>query len=149
MRLVLKRDVENLGKPGEVVDVADGYANNFLMPRGLAIKATKGAVADAEALRRSQAAREAQNKAEAEELKAALESAPLTIAANAAHEGHLYGSVGVRPIAEAAASQLKVSLERNRIGLDRPIRETGSYEVEADLGSGVSATMTVEVTPTT
>jgi ribosomal protein L9 len=57
--------------------------------------------------------------------------------------------VGVRPIAEAAASQLKVSLERNRIGLDRPIRETGSYEVEADLGSGVSATMTVEVTPTT
>ncbi len=101
MKVILKQDVDNLGDAGEIVDVAAGYGNNYLVPRGLAMRATRGAVADAEAIARARRKREARNLAEAEEQRERLETGRVTIPANAGEDGTLYGSVGNREIAEA------------------------------------------------
>src|SRR3712207_3762758 len=101
MKVILKQDVPNLGGAGDVVDVADGYGNNFLMPRNLAMPASRGALADAEAMRQSRIKREAKTLGEAEELKAKLESKPVTVSAKAGEDGTLYGSIGNSAVAQA------------------------------------------------
>ena len=145
MKVILKHDVPNVGDAGDIVDVADGYGNNYLFPRGLAMRATKGAVADAEAIRAARAKREARTREEAEQLAATLEERPVTIPAKAGSDGTLYGSVTNAQIAEAVAEQLGYPLDRRRVPLERPLKELGEHEVQIRLHTDVTATLRVEV----
>src|SRR5688572_19178297 len=94
MKIILKQDVPNLGGAGDIVDVADGYGNNYLLPRNLAMRATKGAVADAEFIRSARSKREARTLGDAAAVKARLERKPVQISAKAGEDGTLFGSVG-------------------------------------------------------
>lgn len=145
MKIILKQDVPNLGDAGEIVDVADGYGNNYLMPRGLAMRVTKGAVADAEAISRTRRKREAKTLAEAEERKAALEARQVIVAANAGEDGTLYGSIGTTAIAKAVRDQLGVPVDRRRINLERPLKELGEHEVPVRVHRDLRATIKVVV----
>jgi large subunit ribosomal protein L9 len=145
MKVILKQDVDNLGDAGEIVDVADGYGNNYLMPRGMAMRVTKGAVADAEAIARSRRKREARTLAEAAERRTGLERRPITVTANAGEDGTLYGSIGTTLIAKAASEQLGIPVDRRRIVLERPLKELGEHEVAVRVHRDVSATLRVVV----
>jgi large subunit ribosomal protein L9 len=146
MKVILKQDVENLGDAGEIVNVADGYGNNFLMPRGLAMRATKGAVADAEAISRARTKRESRNIEEADEVKALLEGKRVTIPAKAGPDGTLYGSVGNAIVAEAITDQTGHPLDRRKVVLDKPLKALGEHEVTVKLHRDVLATVRVEIT---
>ncbi len=147
MKLILKTTVDNLGGAGDVVDVADGYANNYLVPRGLAMRASKGALADAEAMRTGRAKREARTIEDAEGLRATLEATPIEIPARAGEDGTLYGSIGTTAVAEALRSRSGVSLDRRRLSLARPLKALGSYEIPVRIHPDVTATLRVEVVP--
>lgn len=145
MKLILKADVDNLGGAGDVVDVADGYANNYLVPRGLAMRASRGALADAEAMRASRAKRDARTLGDAEQLRATLEAVTLPIDARAGEDGTLYGSIGSTAIAEVVRSRLGVTLDRRRLQLPRPLKALGTFEIPVRLHPDVTATLQVEV----
>ena len=106
MKVVLRADVEGLGRKGEVCDVAAGYARNYLVPKGLALKSSPGAELQAEAMRRSAALRRAADRADAEEIAVKLAPSVLSVSARAAESGHLYGSVGPAEIVAAVADQV-------------------------------------------
>jgi len=143
MKVILKQDVENLGDAGEIVEVADGYGNNYLMPRGLAMRASKGAVADAASIAAARAKRESRTVAEAEELRDLLEGKVVTIPAKAGEDGTLYGSVGNAIIADAVKAQTGHPLDRRRIPMERPLKELGEHEIPVRLHGDVTATIRV------
>jgi large subunit ribosomal protein L9 len=145
MKIVLRDDVENLGHKGDVVDVADGYARNYLVPRGLAMKATKGVVAQAEAMRRNRSAKEARDVEAAQTQAAQLEGARIEIAARAGEGGKLFGSVTASDVAEAIQAQRGIEVDRRRVGLDEPVKELSEVEVTVKLHTDVEATVTVAV----
>lgn len=145
MKVILKQDVANLGGAGDIVDVADGYGNNYLVPRNLAMRATKGAVADAEAMRQARIKRESRSKGEAEELKAKLEAKVVSIGAKAGEDGTLYGSIGNSAVADAVKDQLGISVDRRRIPLEKPFKQLGTHEVDVRIHPEVVATLRVEV----
>ena len=147
MKVILKDSVERLGGAGDVVDVADGYANNFLMPRGLAMRASRGALADAEAMRSARAKRETRTREDAEQLRETLERTPVQVFAKAGEDGTLFGSVGNTAVAQAVRDQLGLTLDRRRIPMPRPIKHTGQHEVVTRLEGGVQATLRVQVLP--
>jgi len=136
---ILLRDVENLGQAGEAVDVSPGYLRNFLLPRRLAEPATSGSLEEAE--RRREAAERATREAaeRAEETAALLAKTVLTIQHRAGEDGKLFGSVTSKEIAEAIAEARRLRIERKRIRLEEPIRETGTYMVEVELPGGATA----------
>ena len=145
MKVILKQDVANLGGAGDIVEVADGYGNNYLMPRNLAMKANKGALADAEAMRQARVKRQAKSREEAAELKQRLEAKSVSISAKAGEDGTLYGSVGNSAVAEAVAEQLGITVDRRRIPMEKPFKELGTHEVEVRIHEDVTATIRVEV----
>jgi large subunit ribosomal protein L9 len=145
MKVILKQDVANLGGAGDIVEVADGYGNNYLMPRNLAMKASKGALADAEAMRSARVKRQAKTREEAEELKQRLEAKPVSISAKAGEDGTLYGSVGNGAVAEAVAEQLGITVDRRRIPMEKPFKELGAHDVDVRIHEDVTATIRVEV----
>lgn len=147
MKVILKRNVDKLGQAGDVVDVADGYGNNYLMPRGLAMRATNGAMRDAEAMRQARIKREERSQAEAQETRSRLESSTITIRAKAGEDGTLYGSVSNRDVAAAIAEQLGVKVDRKRMPMERPLKRTGYHTVNVKLHPEVSADVAVEVVP--
>jgi len=145
VKVILKTDVANLGGAGDIVDVADGYGNNFLMPRGMAMKATKGAVADAAALRAARSKRQARSLADAGEVAKALQAAPVRVTARAGDDGTLYGSIGNSAIVAAVRSQLGVTLDRRKVPMDRPLKALGGHDVSVRLHPDLSVTLRVEV----
>ncbi|HSL11057.1 MAG TPA: 50S ribosomal protein L9, partial [Actinomycetota bacterium] len=146
MKIILQRPVEKLGEPGDVAEVADGYARNYLIPRGLAIKASRGAAKQAEVLTRAHQAKLSQHKGEYEAIASKLiSSGPLRIAARAGDEGKLFGSVTANDIAEAVASQVGVTVDRRDVHLTEPIRSVGTHEVRVKLFHEVEPILTVEV----
>ena len=145
MKLILKQDVENLGDAGQIVEVADGYGNNFLVPRGLAMRATRGAVADAEAISRARRKRAAQSRAEAEAQRTALQARSVIVPAKAGEDGTLYGSVGNTAVAKALREQLGVTVDKRRIPMPRPLKELGEHEVAVRVHPEVQATVRVQV----
>jgi large subunit ribosomal protein L9 len=145
VKVLLREDVEALGKKGELLDVADGYARNYLVPRGLAIKASKGAVKQAEAMRRNREARDARERAAAEELRGRLDGQRFQIGARAGAGGRLFGSVTNADVAGAVAGQVGVELDRRDIALAEPLKELGEVDVAVKLHEDVVATLTVEV----
>lgn len=146
MKLILKTTVDNLGGAGDVVDVADGYANNYLVPRGLAMRASRGALADAEAMRASRAKRDARTIGDAERLRETLEAAPVEVVARAGEDGTLYGSIGSTAVADALRSQRGITLDRRQLSLPRPLKTLGVHEVPVRIHPQVTATLRVEVT---
>jgi large subunit ribosomal protein L9 len=145
MRVVLRDDVENLGHKGDLVEVADGYARNYLVPRGLAIRATAGIVKQAEAMRRNRAAKDRRDREAAEAVAAQLAGRTITIAARAGEGGRLFGSVTNADVAEALQTQAGIEVDRRRVLLDEPLKELGAVEVQVRLHADVVAPVQVEV----
>src|SRR5712691_2673738 len=122
MKIVLQKPVDKLGDPGDVVEVADGYARNFLMPRGLAVKAHKGAAEQAVSLRNAHERRQTARKGEFEGFASKLiAGGPIVVRARAGEEGKLFGSVTADQIATAIAAQTQVEVDRKDVRLDEPI----------------------------
>lgn len=145
MKIILAADVDTLGKKGDVVTVKDGYARNFLVPKGLGMMATKGALRQAEQMRRAREELDAKAKVEAEALVAGLEASPVYISARSGEAGKLFGSVTNSDIARAIEEQLGQAVDRHDVRLDEPIRSLGVHEVTVHLHEQVKATVAVEV----
>jgi len=145
MKIILQKPVEKLGDPGDVVEVADGYARNYLIPRSLAVRAHKGAVVHADSLKRAHASRMSQQKAEFEAVAAKLIAQQVSIAARAGEEGKLFGSVTAGDVAEAIVAQTGIEVDRKDVHLEEPIRSLGTHEVRVHLFAEVDPVMTVEV----
>jgi large subunit ribosomal protein L9 len=148
VKIVLRTDVSGLGKRGDIAEVADGYARNFLLPKGKALVATPGVEAQAEAMRRARAVRAAANRADAVQLADALAAAKITITAKAGKEGKLFGSVSTADIVAAVERQLGAGLDRRHLTLAEPIKKIGAYSVVAHLVGDVDAPFTVHVSAT-
>jgi large subunit ribosomal protein L9 len=145
VKVILRADVPDVGHKGDVLDVADGYARNFLVPRGLAMKASKGALEQAESMRRARAVRDARDREAAEEVATRLTPLTIRIPARAGAEGRLFGSVTPADIADAVQSQAGIEVERRRLHLDEPIRAVGVHEVPLRLHPDVEVRLSVEV----
>jgi large subunit ribosomal protein L9 len=145
VKLVLLSDVKTLGKKGDVVDVADGYARNFLLPRKLAGEADRGALAQLDAQHQARRRREAQELAEARALAARIESAKLTVRAKAGGSGKLFGAITNADVASAIAAVLAIEVDKHKIGLGNQIKSLGTYAVEIKLHKSVVAKATVDV----
>lgn len=145
MKVILLSDVKALGKKGQVVDVAEGYARNFLLPRSLATQASKGAITMLEEQKKAHAKREAQALDETKELAKLLESKPLAVRAKAGGNGKLFGAVTNADIAEAISDLFSVAVDKHKIEVKSSIKALGSYPVEIRLGKNVVAKTTVSV----
>jgi large subunit ribosomal protein L9 len=145
MKVILTKPVDNLGDPGQVVQVADGYARNYLIPRGMAAPATKGALRHAERVRTGHEERLRRQRAEAEAVAGRLAKTPVRITAQAGEEGKLFGQVTSHHVAEALEEQLGESIDHRKIHLAEPIRSVGVHEIQIHLHPEVDATITVDV----
>ena len=148
MRVILQKPVDKLGVPGDIVEVADGYARNYLMPRGMAVKATKGGEKHVTSLQRAHSVRVNQAKVESEQVASRLIAMPITISAHAGEEGKLFGSVTPGDIAEAIEKQAAIRVDRHDVHLDEPIRSVGTHEVRVHLFAEVDPVISVEVVGT-
>ena len=145
MRVVLHDRVSGLGNRGDVVDVSDGYARNYLLPSGLAHRATAGTEAQAEAMRRSWQQKNAHQREAAEEIAKKLVARPVEIAVRAGGEGRLFGSVTTSDIADAVQTQVGIELDRRTLVLDEPIKSLGTHTVRAKPHQDVEFPITVNV----
>jgi large subunit ribosomal protein L9 len=145
MKVILQKPVDKLGVPGDIVEVADGYARNFLMPRGMAVKATKGGVKHVDSLKRAHTTRTNKAKAEAEQLASRLLGTPIKVTAHAGEEGKLFGSVTASDLAEAIEKQAGIRVDRHDVHLDEAIRSVGTHEVRVHLFAEVDPIISVEV----
>lgn len=145
MRIVMRADVDGVGKKGDILDVADGYARNHLLPKGRALKATTGVEAQAKSMRRSRDVRDAKEREGAEGVARKLVPVVIRIPARSGPEGRLFGSVTVADVAQAVAAQTGVELDRRRLHREEPIKTLGSHEVTVKLHSDVEFRLNVEV----
>jgi large subunit ribosomal protein L9 len=145
MRIVLRSDVDNLGKRGDIREVSDGYARNYLLPKGQAILAGAGVEAQATAMRRSRDRRDARDRESAVTVARQLVPLVIRIPARAGAEGKLFGSVTSAEVVAAVAEQTGFELDRRRLHLDDPIRSLGIHEVPVKLHADVEFRVTVEV----
>ncbi len=147
MRVILTKDVPDLGAKGEILDVAAGYARNYLLPQSLALKATAGTVRQAEAMRRSRIEAERKAREVAEELAQSLVGSRVVVAARAGDEGRLFGSVGVADVREAIKKFTGVEVEQEIVNIAVPIREIGLHEVSLRPHPEVEFKLTLDVIP--
>ena len=147
MRVVLRSDVDHVGKRGDIVDVAEGFARNYLLPKGHAIVATNGVTAQANAMRRARDLKDAKDREAAELVARTLVPMVFRIPARVGAGGRLFGSVTAADVVDAVATQAKVTLDRRKLHLDEPIKSAGTHEVPVKLHSDVEFRVTVEVVP--
>jgi large subunit ribosomal protein L9 len=147
MKVLLRSDVEGVGRRGDIVDVSGGFARNYLVPTGRAVHATDGITGQAAAMRRSRDLRDVKNRESAGVVATAIGEKPITVTARAGAEGRLFGSVTAADIAEAIEGQTGAVVDRRRIVLAEPIRSVGSHTVTVHLLADVDAEVVVEVTP--
>jgi large subunit ribosomal protein L9 len=147
MRIILTHDVDDLGHKGDVVDVADGYARNYLVPRSFAIKATDGALRQAETMRLAREEALAAAKDEAETFAQSLTGTRVVIAANASDEGKLFGSIGEADIAAAITKFTGIEVDPKLVVLDAPIKDIGLHEVALQPHREVQFMVTLDVIP--
>lgn len=145
MKVVFLKDVKGQGKKGEVKEVSEGYANNFLFPRNLAIPATKGTLNTLEQHKKSEQKRKEQELADAEALGAKLETLTVQVPAKAGEGGRLFGAISTKQIGEALEQQHKLKIDKRKMQLDQPIRSLGVTKVPVKLHAKVTATLTVQV----
>lgn len=147
MRVILKREVRGLGRPGDVKDVADGYAQNFLLPRGLAIEATAGELKHLAQERASDKAKKDRAHSDAEELAARLATITLIFKLKAGEQGKTFGSVTNKDVADALKREHKIEVDRTKVILTDPVRTLGTHSVEIRLLPDVRAKVTIAVEP--
>lgn len=147
MKLILTQPVNKLGKPGEIVQVADGYGRNYLIPRQLAIPATAGNLKQAEKLSAEHERHEQRLRTDAESLAARLRETPVTVTARAGENEKLYGSITASDIADAIQAQAEIEVDRRKVELDEPIRQLGEFTVPIRLHPEVTAEVQVKVVP--
>lgn len=145
MKLILTSEVTGLGSPGDVVDVKNGYARNFLVPQGFAVQWSKGGEKQIEQIKAARAARELATLEDAQALKAKLESSTVKLTVKAGREGRLFGSVKTDDIADAVQAAGIGSIDKRTIELASPIKGTGTHEATVRLRSDVVAAITLEV----
>ncbi|NLL37713.1 MAG: 50S ribosomal protein L9 [Fretibacterium sp.] len=145
MKVILKSDVKKLGRAGDLVEVSDGYARNFLLPRGLADEATTGKVAELKERQRSQKLKEAKLREGAQEAKARLQGKVIRVAATGGESGKLFGSVTSAQIAEALLEQHQVEVDKRDVKTSEPIKQPGSHPVTLRLHPGVQVEMVLQV----
>lgn len=145
MKVYFLQDVPGVARAGEVKDVAEGYARNYLIPRRLAVVATEAVIEQVKARQAAEARRAAREAEELRELAARLEGLTVTVKARAGKEGRLYGSVTAADIAEAIAAQVGRPVDRRRVELAEPIRKTGEYRVVVRLGRDLAPRVNVAV----
>lgn len=145
MKIILQQTVENLGVPGDIVSVADGYARNYLIPRNLAVPATKGGVKHVESLKRAHEVRAAKVRGEAEAVAERLRAIPVKVSANAGEDGKLFGSVTAADVAAQLSQSADFEVDRHKVHLEEPIRSLGVHTVTVHVGDGVEAEVSVEV----
>lgn len=147
MKIILIQDVSDVGRKGDVVDVAAGYARNYLLPRSLAMKATTGALRDAEAIRHARQTAEQKVRDAALEMAQALSGSTVVVAARSADEGRLFGSIGARDVAEAIAKYTGIVVPVEQIRLAGPIKEIGLHEIQVRPHAEVDIRLTLDVIP--
>lgn len=145
MKVILTEEVEKLGTPHEVVEVADGYARNYLLPRSLAIPATKSALANLDNMKRVEERRQGRLRGAAEEQAQKLEGQTLVIPARIGSSGRLYGSIGTQDIANQLKQGFGIEVDRKQILLSEPIRQSGVYPVPVVLHRDVKIQLMVQV----
>jgi len=145
VQVLLRRDVKGIGRRGDIVTVSSGHARNYLIPNGLAVEATDGAVEQAATVKKSRAVREAADRESARAIANAFAESPLVITAKAGATGKLFGSVTAADIVEAVERQLHVVVERKHVSIEHPIREVGTHQVSVALFADVRGTLNVEV----
>lgn len=145
MKVILLKDVPGQGKRGDVVNVAEGYARNYLFPRGLASEASKGKMKELADRRQATALKEQKIEEEARELAARLDNLTVVIKTKTGEGGRLFGSVNNKDIADAMASQHKIELDKKKLVVKEPIKQLGVYPVIAKLHPAVQAEIKVEV----
>ncbi len=144
MRLILRSDLKGLGKRGDIVEVSDGHARNYLLPQGLALKASAGAVAQAGAMRRARDLRDSQDRESAQAIASKLVAKVISISMKSGAEGKLYGSVTPGDVASAVEAQTNIVLDRRKLHFDH-IKTLGTHAVVAKLHHDVEFPITVEV----
>ena len=147
MRVILKREVAGLGRPGDVKDVADGYAQNFLLPRGFAVEATAGEMKVLARARDAKRAKQDRAHADAEELAKRLSETTLMFRLKAGGQGKTFGSVTSKDVADALTRELKVDIDRTKVHLPEPLKGLGAHKVEIRLLTDVRANVTVAIEP--
>lgn len=145
MKVVLRTDVSGVGKTGDIVDVADGFGRNFLVPQGKAMLASEGAVGQAAAMRKARDVRDGRDRAASEELARQLVGTTINISAKAGGGGQLYGSVTTSDVADAVKAQLGLHLDRRDLSIDESIRSLGEHEVQAKPHADVQFVISVQV----
>ena len=145
MKLILTHEVDQLGAPGDVVDVKDGYGRNFLVPRGFAVRWTRGAATQIDSLKRAREVREVRDLGHAEQIRAQLEGLSVRLTARAGASGRLFGAVTVADIATAIRAAGGPDVDRRRIQVGQPIKSLGSHDVTVRVHDDVASTVTVEV----
>lgn len=146
MKVILRSDLANVGKRGDIVDVSDGFGRNYLLPRGLAIVATDGAVEQAAKMRRARDLRDASDREAAQTIATTLVPKIIEISAKAGSEGRLFGSVTAADVVAAVEQQTGVSLDRRQLEVEA-IKSTGQHTVTAKLHTDVAFPITIEVVP--
>ena len=145
MKVILKQDVKGKGKKGQLIEAAEGYARNFLLPKGLAVEATPDAVNTMKLQAKAKAKADAEAKAEALAIAEKLKSCQVKIAAKGGEGGKLFGAVTGKEISSALKEQFGMDVDGKKLVLEQPIKSFGSYEVKAKLGFEVSGTVYVLV----
>ena len=145
MKVILQKDIRGKGKQGQMIEVAEGYARNFLLPKGDAIPATADAMNTMRLQEKAKAKADAEAKAEALAIAEKLKSCQVKIAAKGGEGGKLFGAITGKEIAAALAEQFSLTIDGKKLVLEQPIKSFGSYEVKAKLGYKVSGTVYVLV----
>ena len=145
MKVILQQDVKGQGKKGQLIEVSEGYARNFLLPRKLAVAATADAMNTMKLQEKAKKAEEARQKAEAEAIAEKLGSAQVKVAARAGANGKLFGAVTSKEVSDALQAQHGIELAKQKIVLDEPIKSFGTYQLKAKLGHEVNGTIHVLV----
>jgi ribosomal protein L9 len=144
-KLILTHEVTGLGAPGDIIDVKNGYARNYLIPTGVAVAWTRGAEKQVDSIKAARAAREHATLEEALDLKARLQAATVTLKVKAGASGRLFGSVKTSDIADAAAAAGLGNLDKRKIEIPNPIKVTGRHEATISLRDDIVATIGIQV----
>jgi large subunit ribosomal protein L9 len=145
VKVLFKKDVADVARAGQVKDVADGYARNYLIPRGLAVAASAGALKQVAEVQAVAARRATEEEDAARELKGRLEAQPVVLQAKAGSTGRLYGSITTTDVVAAVKKQLGADLDRRDVDIAEPVRQLGTYQVTARLHKSVTAKLNIEV----
>ncbi len=146
MKVILKQDVKSQGKKGDLIEVSDGYANNFLLPKGLAIPATKQALNELEGKKGAEQYKRNMEEQKAQNIAERMKEIKVSLKAKAGKEGKLFGSVTSKDVADALKAQFNITVDKRKIDLPDGIKTCGIRDVNVTLYTGVVGTFKVEVT---